>query len=125
MVGQSIVNGLRRADIPVRWGGEEFLALLPGTDQVSLHATAERVRMLAENSWIQKGEVQVRVTVSVGATMALRSETPDDLVDRADALMYASKRAGRNRVTTDTGSLNCRTERPTFGTAIPWETRPS
>ena len=125
MVGQSIVNALRRADVPVRWGGEEFLALLPGADQVSLHATAERVRMLVENSWIQKGEVQVRVTISVGATMALRSETPDDLVDRADALMYASKRAGRNRVTTDTESLNGRTERPIFGAAIPWETRPS
>jgi diguanylate cyclase (GGDEF)-like protein len=125
MVGQSIVNGLRRGDVPVRWGGEEFLALLPGTDNVSLHATAERVRMLAENSWIQKGEVQVRVTVSVGATMALRSQTPDDLVDRADALMYASKRGGRNRVTTDTGPLNSRTERPIFGTATPWETRPS
>ena len=125
MVGQSIVNALRRADVPVRWGGEEFLALLPGADQVSLHATAERVRILVENSWIQKGEVQVRVTVSVGATMALRSETPDDLVDRADALMYASKRAGRNRVTTDTESLNGRTERPIFGAAIPWETRPS
>jgi len=125
MVGQSIVNGLRRDDVPVRWGGEEFLALLPGTDQVGLHATAERVRMLAENSWIQKGEVQVRVTVSVGATMAQRSQTPDDLVDRADALMYASKRDGRNRVTTDTGPLNSKTERPIFGTAIPWETRPS
>jgi diguanylate cyclase (GGDEF)-like protein/PAS domain S-box-containing protein len=124
MVGQSIVNGLRRDDVPVRWGGEEFLALLPGTDQVSLHATAERVRMLAENSWIQKGEVQVRVTVSVGATMAQPSQTPDDLVDRADALMYSSKRGGRNRVTTDTGPLNSKTERPIFGTAIPWETRP-
>jgi diguanylate cyclase (GGDEF)-like protein/PAS domain S-box-containing protein len=125
MVGQSIVNALRRGDVPVRWGGEEFLALLPGTDQVSLHATAERVRMLAENSWIQHGEVQVRVTVSVGATMARTAETPDDLVDRADAFMYASKRAGRNRVTTDTGQLNNKAERPILGTAIPWETQPS
>jgi FOG: GGDEF domain len=47
----------------------------------------------------------VRVTVSVGATMAVPTETPDDLVDRADAFMYASKRAGRNRGTTDTGEL--------------------
>ena len=54
MVGQSIVNGLRRGDVPVRWGGEEFLALLPGADQAGLAGAAERVRMLAENSWIQK-----------------------------------------------------------------------
>lgn len=87
MVGQSLANGLRRGDIPVRWGGEEFLALLPGADQAGLHATAERVRMLAENSWIQKGEAQARVTVSVGATMAVPDETAEDLVDRADGFM--------------------------------------
>jgi diguanylate cyclase (GGDEF)-like protein/PAS domain S-box-containing protein len=121
MVGQSLANGLRRGDIPVRWGGEEFLALLPGTDQAGLRGTAERVRMLAENSWIQNGGVQVRVTVSVGATMAVSTETADDLVDRADGFMYASKRAGRNRVTTDTGALTSQADRPIFGTAIPWE----
>jgi len=122
MVGQSIVNGLRSGDIPVRWGGEEFLALMPGTDQAGLAAIAERVRMLAENSWIQKGEVQVRVTVSVGATMAVPAETGDDLVDRADKFMYASKQGGRNRVTTDTGALISKADRPILGTAVPWET---
>jgi diguanylate cyclase (GGDEF)-like protein/PAS domain S-box-containing protein len=121
MVGQSLANGLRRGDIPVRWGGEEFLALLPGTDQGGLRGTAERVRMLVENSWVQSGEVQVRVTVSVGATMAVPTETADDLVDRADGFMYASKRAGRNRVTTDMGALTSQADRPIFGTAIPWE----
>jgi diguanylate cyclase (GGDEF)-like protein len=122
MIGQSLVNGLRRGDVPVRWGGEEFLALLPGTDQTGLAATAERVRMLAENSWIQKGEVQVRVTVSVGATMAVPTESGEDLVDRADKLMYASKQGGRNRVTTDTGTLISNAERPILGTAVPWQT---
>jgi len=122
MVGRSLANGLRRGDIPARWGGEEFLALMPGTDKAGLHATAERVRMLAENSWIQKGDVQVRVTVSVGATMAVPAETPDDLVDRADGFMYASKRAGRNRVTTDTGELISKAGQPILGTTIPWET---
>jgi len=122
MVGQSLVNGLRRGDIPVRWGGEEFLALLPGTDQAGLAATAERVRMLVENSWIQRGEVQVRVTVSVGATMAAPTETADDLVDRADGFMYASKHGGRNRVTTDAGALISKADRPILGTAVPWAT---
>lgn len=121
MVGQSLANGLRRRDVPVRWGGEEFLALLPGTDQAGLLAAAERVRMLTENSWIQQGEAQVRVTVSVGATMALPSETVEDVVDRADRFMYASKQGGRNRVTTDTGTLVSDAPRPLVGTAIPWE----
>ena len=122
MVGQSLANGLRRGDLPVRWGGEEFLALLPGTDKAGLHSAAERVRMLSENSWIQKGDAQVRVTVSVGATMAIPAETPDDLVDRADTFMYASKKAGRNRVTTDSGELTSTAGRPIMGTAVPWET---
>jgi diguanylate cyclase (GGDEF)-like protein/PAS domain S-box-containing protein len=122
MVSQSLVNGLRRGDMPVRWGGEEFLALLPGIDEAGLAAVAERARMLVENSWIQQGETQVRVTVSVGATMAVPAESPDDLADRADRLMYTSKRDGRNRVTTDTGPLASAAERPILGTAIPWET---
>jgi diguanylate cyclase (GGDEF)-like protein/PAS domain S-box-containing protein len=122
MVSQSLVNGLRRGDIAVRWGGEEFMALLPGIDEAGLAAAAERVRMLVENSWIQQGESQVRVTISVGATMAVPAESPDDITDRADRLMYTSKRAGRNRVTTDTGSLANTAERPILGTAIPWET---
>jgi diguanylate cyclase (GGDEF)-like protein/PAS domain S-box-containing protein len=121
MVGQSLANGLRRGDVPIRWGGEEFLALLPGTDRSGLLATAERVRMLVENSWIQKGDVQVRVTVSVGAAMAVPTETVDQLVDRADRFMYDSKRNGRNRVTTDTGELTNEADRPNVGTCIPWE----
>jgi diguanylate cyclase (GGDEF)-like protein len=103
-------------------GGEEFLALLPGTDRDGLHAGAERVRMLSENSWIQKGDAQVRVTVSVGATMAEPGETPDDLVGRADTFMYASKKGGRNRVTTDSGRLTSKAGRPILGTAVPWKT---
>ncbi len=121
MVAKSTASGLRRADIPIRWGGEEFLVLLPGADEVGLYATAERIRILVENSWIQEGETQARVTVSIGATMALPTETADDLVDRADRLMYASKHGGRNRVTGDAGELVSSAERPLLGTAIPWE----
>jgi diguanylate cyclase (GGDEF)-like protein len=120
MVSQSMANGLRRGDLPVRWGGEEFLVLLPGITEAGLAGAAERVRMLVENSWIQQDETQVRVTVSVGATMAVPAESPDDVTDRADRLMYASKTAGRNRVTTDTGQVAVAAERPILGTAIPW-----
>ena len=119
MVAQSTVNGLRHSDIPIRWGGDEFLVLLPGIDQAGLLATAERVRILVENSWIQDGEAQARVSVSVGATMALPAETVDDVVDRADRLMYASKHGGRNRGTTDTGELARTSERPAAGAGMP------
>jgi diguanylate cyclase (GGDEF)-like protein len=64
MVAQSLANGLNRGDVPARWGGEELVALLPGADRQIVERTAERVRMLVENSWIQKGDDQVRVTVT-------------------------------------------------------------
>ena len=62
------------------------------------------------------------MTVSVGATMAVPAEAGDDLVDRADKFMYASKQGGRNRVTTDTGALISKADQPILGTAVSWET---
>lgn len=122
MIGQSLANGLRRGDLAVRWGATEFLALLPGTDAGGVQASAERVRMLVENSWILSGGAQVRVTISLGATMAAPTETADDLVARADALMRASQRGGCNRVTTDAGEIISTADRPILGTAVPWAT---
>ena len=111
MVGQSMSGGLRRGDLAVRWGGEEFLALLPEVDDATLGTVAERVRMLVENSWIQHEGDQVRVTVSVGATLAQPGEDAAAVLERADAHMYASKRAGRNGVTTDHGQRPVRAAR--------------
>lgn len=121
MVGQSLANALRRGDVPVRWGGEEFLALLPGTDRAGLESAAERVRMLVENSWIQHGDEQIRVTVSIGATMARGQDTSEEVVDRADSLMYTSKVTGRNRVTGDHGPLAQHGEAPLTGRHCPWQ----
>lgn len=122
MVGQTLANGLRRGDVAVRWGGDEFLALLPGANDSGLAAAAERVRVLVENSWIQLGGAQARVTVSVGATRARDAESPDDVVERADRLMYESKQAGRDCVTTDAGLLVSAADRPILGVGVPWET---
>ncbi|MCB9412078.1 MAG: sensor domain-containing diguanylate cyclase [Actinobacteria bacterium] len=121
MAGQSIANALLRGDLPVRWGGEEFVVLLPGADRESLEATAERIRMLVANSWLQCGEAEVRITVSVGATMATGDDTAESLLDRADRHMYRSKRAGRNRVTTDSDTLTVTAEEPLRGSRAPWE----
>lgn len=101
MVGQDLANALRSTDFPIRWGGEEFVALLPGTDAAGLLRVAERVRMLVEHSWLDHETGRVAVTASVGATLALPDDTAETLIDRADRLMYASKAAGRNRVTSD------------------------
>lgn len=104
MVGRSLATALRRGDVPIRWGGEEFVALLPGVDGAGLAAAAERVRTLVANSWLDHADTKLQVTVSVGATLAVPGDSPKDLIERADRLMYRSKDAGRNRVTTDTAS---------------------
>lgn len=122
MVGQDIANGLRAGDHPVRWGGEEFLVLMPGAQQASLERAAERLRMLVEHSWFQHGDTQMRVTVSIGAVLAHTTETSADVVDRADRLMYASKLAGRNLVSTEHGALPRRSESPLSGNLAPWKT---
>lgn len=123
MVGQNLANGLRAGDFPARWGGEEFIALMPGAEQKSLERAAERLRMLVENSWIQQGEDQIRVTVSVGAVLAEPGESGADVIERADRLMYASKKAGRNLVTTVHGQLERPRERPLHGNIAPWHTK--
>ncbi len=106
MVGRSMATALRRGDLPIRWGGEEFVALLPGVDAGGLAAAAERVRLLVANSWLDHADARLQVTVSVGATLGRPADSPEDLIDRADRLMYLSKDAGRNRVTTDPVSVS-------------------
>jgi diguanylate cyclase (GGDEF)-like protein/PAS domain S-box-containing protein len=112
MVGRTIAYALRATDIPVRWGGEEFLVLLPGVDEAGLAETAERLRVLVEHSWFDLEPDQVRVTVSIGATLAAPGEDAHSVVDRADRLMYASKGAGRNVVTDDVGDAQRGEEHP-------------
>lgn len=101
MVGRSMASALRRGDLAIRWGGEEFIAVLPGVGPDGLASAAERIRMLVASSWLDAPTGRLKVTASVGATMARAGESPDALVDRADQLMYAAKRAGRNRVALD------------------------
>jgi diguanylate cyclase (GGDEF)-like protein/PAS domain S-box-containing protein len=99
MVARTISRDLRGFDFVGRWGGEEFIAVLPRMLPTSLEATAERLRILIERSSAKVSDGKLSVTASIGATMAKPGETTDTLVARADALMYQSKEGGRNRVT--------------------------
>lgn len=121
MVGQSLANGLRNSDWPIRWGGEEFLAILPGVTPEGLEISAERLRMLVEHSWIQVGEQQVRVTISSGMVMVRPRESFAEALDRADRLMYRSKKGGRNLATSESGPLPRGGEIPVVGLGKPWE----
>jgi len=88
---------LRLIDVFVRWGGEEFLAILPGTDEAAALATAERLRAeVARRPIPPEG---IRVTISIGVAESEDANIPE-LINRADAALYAAKQAGRDRVVT-------------------------
>lgn len=101
MVVRSISCSLRKMDAVARWGGEEFVVILPGATWAIVKSVSERIRVLVENSFIMAGNDKLHVTVSIGATISRVDDTVESIVSRADMLMYSSKSGGRNRVTED------------------------
>jgi len=98
---------LRTQDHLARWGGEEFLILMPEADLAMAHATAERVRAVLANTPVDvgvrtsEGETHtqsLRITATLGVSEWLHNEEFDHAVARTDAAMYRGKVAGRNRV---------------------------
>jgi|tagenome__1003787_1003787.scaffolds.fasta_scaffold20958456_3 two-component system cell cycle response regulator len=93
-VASRLQHVLREEDYAGRWGGEEFLILLPDIDEDGAHATAERLRASVGDRPV----AGLRVTVSAGVATWAPGESPDDLLRRADAALYAAKRGGRDQV---------------------------
>lgn len=96
-----IEGALRETDLLFRWGGEEFLVLMPHTDPAEVGPVAERVRaaIAAEPLLLLADIGPVRLTASVGAAIAFRLPgDPEELVARSDAACYRAKQQGRDRV---------------------------
>jgi diguanylate cyclase (GGDEF)-like protein/PAS domain S-box-containing protein len=91
-VADVLRKSLRGSDYVGRWGGEEFIFLLPGCSLEEGTIVAERSRAMVEDS-------QAGVTISLGLTPYRNGERWEQTVARADQLMYQSKQLGRNRVT--------------------------
>ena len=91
---------MREADIPCRYGGEEFAAIMPRTDLESAIRVAERIRAGVAEREIVAAALSVQVTVSVGVAAWLASgrPRPRELVRLADQALYAAKAHGKNRV---------------------------
>ena len=89
---------LREGDIVMRYGGEEFLAILPAASKEDITEIGERIRRIVEETPFDVGEQQIRITVSIGGTAypGLQIETERDLVKCADEAMYSVKNSGRN-----------------------------
>lgn len=106
-IGDEVLQGiadrlrqhLRDVDHLGRYGGEEFTIILPGIDSDGAHELAERLRRAIGDTPITTQTSPVSVTISMGVATVDR-ETPDfsALLQRADGLLYAAKRQGRNRV---------------------------
>jgi diguanylate cyclase len=99
--GELLRQVCRDQDVLARWGGEEFLVLLPDTDTPGATAAAERMRQAAEASAVRHAGSDIRFTISCGATQLRAGESLGDAVVRADRAMYRSKLEGRNRVTSE------------------------
>lgn len=85
----------RATDVIGRWGGEEFLYILPGPLS-SAEAQAERVRTAVASFPFGAPEFHLRLSVSIGATQLAESDNVLELIDRADRLLYQAKDAGRD-----------------------------
>jgi diguanylate cyclase (GGDEF)-like protein len=92
---QILINGTRKTDIVARWGGEEFVILLPDTEFSSAIKLAETLRLKVSEGDFSPVD---RITCSIGITQWNEGETPDQLLKRVDKKLYAAKEEGRNRV---------------------------
>lgn len=98
-VGEVVRNGVRRIDTAARYGGDEFVALLPETDPTGAHVLAEKVRIGVTELDISVSGVRIEASMSVGVvSFPEDGRTSDELMISADQAMYASKRSGKNRV---------------------------
>jgi diguanylate cyclase (GGDEF)-like protein len=96
-VARRLAGAVRGGDELARWGGDEFVAILPGADRNGALRAAERLRAAVADAPIEIDGAALAITISVGwAHWA--GDTPDDLLARADRALYRAKDAGRNAV---------------------------
>ena len=100
-IGKIVSNNIRGSDMGCRYGGEEFLAILPGRSIKTAHRIADRMRTLVENFNFAAEDASkpLHVTISIGiSALQDADDTPLSLFRRADRALYSAKDGGRNRV---------------------------
>ena len=89
---------IRQSDIFGRYGGEEFLIVLPSTKITGAMKLAQRIKDSVENNVVDFNNQKIRFTVSIGATSVGINDTYESLIARADEALYEAKAKGRNRI---------------------------
>lgn len=97
-MSQRMRDSFRKSDLPGRWGGEEFIALLPHTTLETAQQVAERLRAQLADKPVSTSSGDIQVTLSGGIAQRQDADTLEGLVGRADAALYRAKNSGRNRV---------------------------
>ncbi len=95
---------VRDTDLAARFGGEEFVLILPAGEMSHVTDCMERIRRAVEGTEFHFDDRTIRVTVSCGSAEPQERETSESLLKRADAALYAAKEAGRNRCFFHTGT---------------------
>jgi len=100
-VGRVLRRSVRDADVPCRYGGEEFAIILPETDRLGGYAVAERIRVRIDKGLAEPSASTSRVRLSLSGGVAAYPEDgsePPALISRADQALYLAKRRGKNRI---------------------------
>ncbi len=100
-IADAVKAVLREGDTLMRYGGEEFLAVLPGAGEADIRGLGERIRRVVESTVIHFDRTEISVTISLGAVSfpSVNVTDRDDLIRQVDAAMYDAKKSGRNRLT--------------------------
>ena len=98
--GKLLKNNLRETDISARYGGDEFVVILPETDNKNAKIVSEKLRkLISKITFSKKNSVNLKITASFGiATYPIHSTNPETLLKLADQAMYMVKKSGRNGV---------------------------
>lgn len=86
---------MRKSDVFARWGGEEFVVLMPHTDAMGANLAAEKIRLAVEEI---KHPIVGTVTISIGVSLHMINESIEDWFKRTDIALFKAKRSGRNKV---------------------------
>ncbi|MFW7380992.1 MAG: GGDEF domain-containing protein [Oligoflexus sp.] len=112
VVSDLMKQTFRKTDVCCRYGGEEFLVILPAANYINAGIAANKLRQAIQNEVIVFEDTHIPVTISCGiGTIDLGQETYDETMARADAALYESKRGGRNLVSIHDGKKIVATKR--------------
>ena len=96
-LAETFTHLIRKQDTIGRWGGEEFLFVLPETSAENAYILAQKIHQVLQDQLIDVEGIKIAVTVSMGVTEMHGDQAIDEIINQADTHLYEAKRAGRNQ----------------------------